>query len=394
MSSAEVRIDTAALAVPRGFRIPLAATLVLIPAAFLVLGLLIRYFAYANTVSDASIAGFPMGMCRWDCGWYIYLAEHGYHPFPTPGMNAAGNWAFFPLMPMLVGLLHFAIPIQTMTLATVVSIAMSFATARLAWPLFRQDLRAYTLFARYLLAGPWSIYFTTFMTEAAFILLTTGVLVALDRRAYLGAGIVAGLLSATRIVGVFMTVAMLAQLLGEHRAAGKTWRSFVAEILRRPDIVLGLLLAPLGAFIYMAFLNWWIGDGLAFVHVQRAWSRSYGSPLTFIWEALTTWPQGTWVPTSPQQLAVAVITGFVLIGLLFWKRQWAGASFSFISLLTPLFAGMASTLRFTAALAPLAIYGAKLLAANRVVFVLALLGFLVADYYVAQNWITGALSLV
>ena len=396
MSSAEVRVDVPVLTVPRGLRlrIPLAATLALIPAAFIAVGLVIRYFAYAASVPDASLAGFPMGMCQWDCGWYVYMAEHGYHGFPTPGMNAAGNWAFFPLMPMAVGLVHFIIPIQTMTLATIVSIMMSYATALIAWPLFRQNLRAYTIFAAYLLAGPWSIYFTTFMTEAAFILLTTGVLVALDRRAYLGAGLIAGLLSATRIVGVFMTIAMLAQLFADHRAAGKSLRGFVPAILRRPDIVLGLLLAPLGAFIYMGFLSRWMGDGLAFIHVQRAWSRSYGNPLDFIWQALTSFPKGTWVPTAPEQLAVAVITGFVLIALLLRRREWAGATFSFISLLTPLFAGMASTLRFTSALAPLAIYGSKVLAANRVVFVLTLLGFLVADYYVAQNWITGALSLV
>ena len=55
---------------------------------------------------------------------------------------------------------------------------------------------------------------------------------------------------------------------------------------------------------------------------------------------------------------------------------------------------MASTLRFTAALAPLAIEGAKVLGTNRIVFAIALLGFLVADYFVTQNWITGALSLV
>ena len=68
--------------------------------------------------------------------------------------------------------------------------------------------------------------------------------------------------------------------------------------------------------------------------------------------------------------------------------------FSLISLTIPLFAGMASTLRFTAALAPLAIEGAKILGANRIVFALPLVGFLVADYFVTTNWITGALSLV
>jgi len=64
-------------------RWPLAATLALIPAGFVLIGLVIRYFGYAASVGDESIAGFPMGMCRWDCGWYIYIAEHGYHHFPV-----------------------------------------------------------------------------------------------------------------------------------------------------------------------------------------------------------------------------------------------------------------------------------------------------------------------
>jgi len=388
--------DAAVIAAPRpiGLRVPLAVTIALIPVAFILIGLVIRYFAYASVVSDETITGFPMGLCRWDCGWYVYMAEHGYHGFPTPGQNAAGNWAFFPLMPMVVGVFRAITHLPTMPLATGISIAMSYATSVLAWPLLGRNLRAYTLFSAYLLAGPFSIYFTTFMTEAAFILLTTGVLLALERKAYLAAGLVAGLLSATRIVGVVMSVAMLVQLFAEHRAANRPLRSFVPDVLKRPDVVLGLLLAPLGAFVYMAFLNWWIGDGLAFLHVQRAWARAYGNPLTFVWDALTDFPKAGLVPTFPQQLAVAVITGYALMGVLVWRRKWAGATFSLISLTIPLFAGMASTLRFTAALAPLAIEGAKILGANRIVFALALLGFLVADYFVTTNWITGALSLV
>ena len=384
------------VAVERSWRLrwPLAATLALIPLAFAFVGLAIRYFGYAMTVSDPSLAGFPDGLCRWDCSWYVHIAEKGYDVFPVATMISGGNWAFFPLMPLLVGAVHAVTTLPTMALATGMSIAMSYATSMIAWPLFNKNLRAYTLFSAYLLAGPWSIYFTTFMTEALFILLTTGVLVALQRRAYLPAGMIAALLSATRIVGVFMSVAMLAQFFAEHRAEGKSVRSFVPALLKRPDVLLGLLLAPLGAFVYMAFLRWWMGDGLAFLHVQRAWARAYGNPLGFIWTALTNFPKDGWIPTSPQQLAVAVITGFVLIGVLAWRRQWAGATFSFISLLVPLFAGMASTLRFTAGLAPLAVLGAQILGRNRVVFVLALLGFFVADYYVACGWITGALSLV
>lgn len=379
---------------PWQLSLPRALAIAAIPAVFALVGLVLRYFAYAAAVDAPSLADFPTGLCRWDCSWYVYIAEHGYQPFPTPNMSAGGNWAFFPFAPIFVGLVRLLTGLPTMPLATGISIAMSYLTAIIAWPLLGRSLRAHTLFSAYLLAGPFSIYFTTFMTEAAFILLTTGTLVALERRAYIGAGLLAGLLSATRIVGVFMAIGILAQLVGDHVAAKKPLRSLVPDLVRRPDILLGLLLAPLGAFVYMAFLSWRMGDGLAFLHVQRAWARAYGNPLTFVWEALTSLPRQSWIPTAPEQLAAAVITGFVLTGVLLWRRQWAGGSFSLISLIVPLFAGMASTLRFTAALAPVVLLAIKLLAANRAVFAVALLAFLAADYLVTINWITGALSLV
>ena len=154
------------------------------------------------------------------------------------------------------------------------------------------------------------------------------------------------------------------------------------------------MLAPLGLALYMLFLNSWIGDGLAFLHVQRAWARSYGNPVMFVWQALSNMPKTGFIPTASQQLAAAVITGFVLTGVLAWRRQWAAASFALLCLVVPLFGGMASTLRFTAALAPLVLLACQLLGTWRIVFALSLLGFFVADYFVATNWISGALSLV
>jgi len=378
----------------RSLGIPLPVVLVAIPVGFIVLGLVIRYLAYAAAVPDDSLGGFADGLCRWDCPWYVHIAERGYDPYPIPKMLGAGNWAFFPLMPMLVGVAHTLVPQPTVWVATVLSLALSTLTALIAWPLLERNLRAYTLFSAYLLAGPFSIYFTTIYTEVLFILLSTATILMLERRNYVGAGVFAGLLSATRIVGVVMAFAMLVQAFVDHRTAGRPLASFVPAVLKRPDIVLGLFLAPLGLALYIVFLQHWMGDGLAFLHVQRAWARAYGNPVVFVWDALTTWPTGSIVPTAPQQLAAAVLVGFGLSGLLAWWRQWAAASFVVICMIIPLFAGMASTLRFTAALAPLAILACLLLGRNRVVFGLSLVVFLVADYFVTVNWIGGALSLV
>ena len=68
---------------PIGLRIPTAVAIALIPVAFVIVGVVIRYFAYASIVSDETLTGFPMGLCRWDCGWYVYMAEHGYRILPV-----------------------------------------------------------------------------------------------------------------------------------------------------------------------------------------------------------------------------------------------------------------------------------------------------------------------
>ena len=108
--------------------------LLLIPIGFAVLGLAIRYLAYRQTVGEAWPADFIIGMCRWDCGWYVRLSQEGYDPFPVPSMINAGNWAFFPALPMLVGALRLVTGLPTMLLATATSLVLSIASARLAWP--------------------------------------------------------------------------------------------------------------------------------------------------------------------------------------------------------------------------------------------------------------------
>lgn len=374
--------------------LPLGVVLVLIPLLCAIAGLAIRYLAYAAIVDDASIANFAQGMCRWDCPWYVRLSESGYDPFPVPKLINAGNWAFFPLYPIFVAFARSLTGLDTIVAASGLSILISIASARVAWPLLGRDLRAYSLFSAFLLAGPFSMYFTTIYTEVLFLFLTLCVFAALKRKRFLLAGIFAALLSATRIVGVFIVFAILIEIWQAHRAAGGTWRDFVPATLRRPDLLLALFVAPLGLFAYMAYLHFHIGDALAFSHVQRAWARPTGIPPVFVWNALTSFPKEGWIPTPSQFLAVATLGGYALAILLLVRRQFAMGVYTLICLTLPLFAGMASMLRFTAALAPVPLLLTRLLATRRWLFVTALLGFLIAGYFTTIGWLTGYLSLV
>ncbi|HTO27659.1 MAG TPA: hypothetical protein VL017_03625 [Devosia sp.] len=364
------------------------------PIAFAVLGLLVRYLAYANTVGDASVASFVDGLCRWDCGWYVRLSEEGYDPFPVPSMINAGNWAFFPLYPMLIGALRMMTGLPTMLVATAVSITLSIVAVRAAWPLLGKDMGAYSLFSAFLLAGPFAIYFTTFYTEVLFLTLTVSVFAALQRRDYLAAGIFAALVSGTRIVGVFIVLAIVLQAWLDHRQRGGTLPGFVPAVLRRPDLLVAIFIAPLGLFAYMAYLHWHIGDALAFSHVQRAWGRATGNPLVYLWNALTNVPKDGWWPTVSQQLGVAWLVGIAMTIVMALRRQFPAALFCLVCLTLPLSAGLASMLRFVVGLAPVTITAMTLLSRSRALYILGLGVILIGGYFGTVGWLTGVLTLV
>ena len=379
---------------PIDFALPMPVVLGLIPLGFALLGLAIRYAAYAHIVPDANVANFANGLCRWDCNWYVKIAESGYDSFPVPNKISAGNWAFFPLYPFFVGLLRLISGLPTMPLATATSIVLSMASTFVAWPLLERNLRAYTLYCSFLLCGPFSIYFATFYTEVAFILLTNCVFLALKRSNYIVAGLFGALLSATRIVGVFIVFAIAVQGLMDYRSKHGSTAGFIRTSLKQPQLLAAIFLAPLGLFAYMAYLYFLMGDGLAFQHVQRAWARVSGNPFDFLWQAIT-WVDrtGFWI-SPPQQLATAAICGFALVGVLIWRRQYAPAIFCLVCIVLPLFAGMASMLRFVVALSSLMLALMGLLAKYRLVFLTMLAMFVVADYFCTIGWLTEYLSLV
>jgi hypothetical protein len=365
-----------------------------IVAALAALGLLARFLTYRLAMPDAAPADFFKVMCRWDCEWYVRLAENGYDPFPTPRMINAANWAFFPLYPVSVGLLRHLTGLPTLQLSAAVSILFSMGTAMLAWPMLGRSLRAFTLFAAFVLAGPFSFYFTTFFTETLFLFLTVAVFVALKRRRWLLTAVLAAGLSATRIVGVFIVFAILWEVWVEHRERGGTWRDFIPATLARPELVLTFAIAPLGLFAYMAFLHLHIGDALAFQHVQRAWGRPFGLPPVFIWNGLTNLPGEGWWPTASQFLAAASVAGYVLIVGLVLTGRIGMAIYAFIALTLPLFAGLASMVRFVAGMAPMSLLLADLLGRTRIGFVLGMLLVLVGGWYGTFGWLDWNLALV
>jgi hypothetical protein len=365
-----------------------------VPLLFMISGLVIRYAAFHSVSAVPGFEAYARALCRWDCAWYVDISEHGYEGFPIPGQSNVGRWGFFPLYPMVVATLRFAFPFSTILIATITSIACSYAACLVAWPLLEKNMRAYILYCAFLLSGPFSFHFTTFLTEPLFVLLTSCVFLALKRSNYLAAGVSCALLSATRLVGVLAVFATVIQMFEQHRQQGGSAVSFSRWVLGRPDMLVAIFISPAGLFAYMLFLYLHVGDGFAFLHVQRAFGRVAGDPLLFLWDGLTAVPTKGWLPTAPQWSALAAIIGLTLSVVLAARRRYGAALFCASSIILPLITNLASMVRYVIGLAPLMMLIAELLSVSKLTYLVILALFLSACYFMTLAWIGGYLALV
>jgi hypothetical protein len=144
----------------------------------------------------------------------------------------------------------------------------------------------------------------------------------------------------------------------------------------------------------MTYLYFYVGDALAFAHIQRAWGRDLSSPFETLWNAITL----PW-PLTPDAMVIMSwawggIVGLVLSLLLAVRGRWAAAVFCALCILASLAGGITSMIRFTAGLFPLGLAASEVLAANRVLLVLAVIGAVAADVVLMSGWLRSSLFVM
>jgi hypothetical protein len=333
-------------------------------------GIALRYLAYYLETRNLSVGGYLEALCNWDCTWIRGVASEGYALQPRD--NGEANWAFFPLLPMLVAWLHAVTKLSLTICGAVVSQTCIGLAAVFAAALFKDENQEYSLFCVLLIAGPLSFYYSTGLSEALFVMLTVLVLVCLRQGAYLSAGAAAGLLSATRVTGVFILLAI-------------AWQAFIDY--RRGTLPVGralaaCALAPTGLFVFMAYLHVRTGDALAFAHIQSAWHRSLGNPLVRLWDGLATGLAGLefW-------FAVTALVALAMSFIIAIRGSIGVALFCAASIILALSSGLASMPRYVAGLAPLTIVTAQLFAYPRLLRIaVAALGAAIG-IFATMKWI-------
>ena len=251
-------------------------------------GLAVLYVLFLRTPMKDEEVGFiflPRGQLRterveeirdsfwhrltpYDGQWYQDIALKGYRRLTgresLGGKLPAGNYAFFPLLPLLIRGVESLLGAVYLPVALVLTIAASAGGALVLWFLAR-ELRVDAWLAVVLLVTfPSAAFQLVLYTEGLFLLLSGLALFFAIRRRVLPSGLFGGLAGLCRPQGILLLLPLAVELLGPRSRGGES-RS--APLLGR----VAAALMPLSGFAVMAAHH-----SVAFVEIQGAWGRSYG----------------------------------------------------------------------------------------------------------------------
>ncbi|MFD7296774.1 hypothetical protein ACFV9W_26090 [Streptomyces sp. NPDC059897] len=229
---------------------------------------------------------------RWDSLWYTRVAEHGYGWSVTlPDGTVHSNLAFFPLLPWLERFVSAVSPLSYADAGLVVSLLASLAAA---WGIFAVgDLlhgrRAGICLAVLWGALPVGIVTSMAYSEALFTALAAWGLYAVLRRHWVLAGLLAALAGLTRPIGAAVVaavwVAAVLWVVRERRGRGAQrglGRAAAGDGRESWRLVIGVLLAPLGAAGYVLWVGRRTGGGLfGYLDVQEQWGNGFDGGMAF-----------------------------------------------------------------------------------------------------------------
>lgn len=292
---------------------------------------------------------FFEAISQWDCGWYKSIIYSGYSIEPSGHENGdAANWAFFPLMPMIIKCIVEITNLDVMVIAFYCN-TLLFAIGLLVMCKYIIITRKnYTkeiifLFIIFMTFGIYSFYFSTLYTEALYFCLLSCALYNLEKENYIIMGIFGALLSATRNVGILFCFVVLVNYIIKyinHKKYKNNIISFIINTLKNYKLIFGVSLIPMGLFIYMSYLNFLVGDPLAWIRIQKAWGRQSKNFLIVLLKGLIT------IERPQFFIAVLSILCFYLILQMILNKRFEEALIGIMNLIIPLSSMLDSTPRY------------------------------------------------
>jgi hypothetical protein len=246
---------------------------------FVVMGAAIAVAAEAVTARTndeepiSGLSGLAQVFDSWDGHWYLDVVREGYPHHIMPNVTyfvSDARAAFFPLYPRLVHYLDMAVPGGPVSVALLVNLLFGglfiYLVGRLARVLFDDRTAEKAMIIAAIFPGSFVLSFA--YSEALLLTLAALCFIALHKKAWVWAGVLAALGTACRPNGVALVAACAVAAFVAIRQ-DKEWKALIAP-----------LLSPWGFVGFMLFLRSHTDEHWAWFRVQReAWEEgtSFGA---------------------------------------------------------------------------------------------------------------------
>lgn len=305
------------------------------------LTLSIIFYNYFNTFRPRPNYGYSVfgrllgGLSLFDASSYLLIAKQGYL------QTRLSLPAFFPLYPLLINIFSWPLRIFLSTDLSIILagtliniVSLSIALSILSRLINLDYTNSVTKYAKLiLLLFPFSFFFLSFYTESLFLLLIVSSFYAARKNRWLLACVIAGLASAVRLPGLILIPTLIIEFLNQSNFSFK----------KACPRVLWILLAPLGAIIYFAYLNFYAGGISKYFEAYKiCWpDRKFTvNFLSSIYNPVFDLLKYHSIrPNDVLGLATIMIVGFTIYLFYKYKVRLSYAVFSIMSFLLPLFTG-------------------------------------------------------
>lgn len=274
-------------------------------------------------VGIADSAVFHRSLARelsnWDGVWYLRVATRWY---PHVALHGKSTLGFFPLYPAVMWLVSHLLLLPLTTAGLIIAAVGGFAAVvlieRLAASWWGSSVakRAVVFFCLF----PGSVVFSMVYSEGLLIPLVAGCLLALAKKRWLLAGVLAGLATAVGPDGLVLILVCAVAVLRVAKHHGVRSRETRRSLL-------ALVLSPAGLFGFCAFLWAWTGTPLAFFWAQRNGWGEQTEPLALLHQAQYLAQEISFTRFDYHMIDWNLVSGLfgaaflaVAIVLLFWRR--------------------------------------------------------------------------
>jgi hypothetical protein len=211
---------------------------------------------------------------RWDALWFLRLATKGY-------AAGDGSAAFFPLYPLLVRAVSFAIGGHPLAASLIVSNAAFLVGLMVVHALTEEewDLETARRTVLFMAVFPTAFFFVAPYSESLFLALSAGCLLAARRNNWIVAAALGALAATTRSMGVLLVLPLALQAITAWRARPVKERTS----LRLAGPLIASLFVGAGTFSYLLFWRISSGEFWAPLTSQNGWAREFSWFWASIW---------------------------------------------------------------------------------------------------------------